>query len=505
MVKSVSPGLQPSVSLPRGLDELLSFLVMLIWPSYSALSGFLCLWMPITVEKEDPSTLLFKRIVLAPVYAVLFLLSLPLALCAIPVRCLLSFMKKPYRYSVQKMDHTQFEEDILMKHLSSPTGLASYEFGIATGNVCLLGEFVARINNLKDSGHRATSIGERIVVDQLHYGRDAKSVCGLDGSATGKNHTHVKAAKQEVGFVGGLVTHFPRLDFVCLQEVADWSYNKLLRKELHKVFPYILHDVGVWSVKTNYFMYNSGLMLASRHPVLDVDFKCYPRSVSQCLLISKGLLMVKVLIGEETDSRRQVGYVYTSHLQAYQGQEPVLLSQLDNIVEWTAEFRKKTADSRDVVLFDVLCGDFNFDNMSPGDKVNRDHRLFDVYLDPCRIQSGQDEPWSVGTEFKQIFMHESMAMTPESLKLSLADPVLRHRYIVDADIEEQSMDTLVNVKLRTDKHGNIVTFPEAGMRRIDYVMSRKDTPMDITKLQFVTRLASLSDHVPVAMTFKAKV
>ena len=82
-----------------------------------------------------------------------------------------------------------------------------------------------------------------------------------------------------------------------------------------------------------------------------------------------------------------------------------------------------------------------------------------------------------GTELKQPFLHESTATTPDSLKASMLDPVLRHRHLVDADILEQSMDTLADTKLRTDCHGNIVTFPEAGKRRIDYIMSRKDTPV----------------------------
>ena len=82
-----------------------------------------------------------------------------------------------------------------------------------------------------------------------------------------------------------------------------------------------------------------------------------------------------------------------------------------------------------------------------------------------------------GTELKQIYMHESTATTPDSLKASLSDPVLRHRHLTDADILEQTMDSLVRIKLRSDHHGNIVTFPEGGMRRIDYIMSRKDTPV----------------------------
>ena len=74
-------------------------------------------------------------------------------------------------------------------------------------------------------------------------------------------------------------------------------------------------------------------------------------------------------------------------------------------------------------------------------------------------------------------MHESTATTPDALKASASDPVLRHRHLVDADILEQTMDSLVSTKLRSDHHGNIVTFPEAGKRRIDYIMSRKGMPV----------------------------
>jgi sphingomyelin phosphodiesterase 3 len=44
----------------------------------------------------------------------------------------------------------------------------------------------------------------------------------------------------------------------------------------------------------------------------------------------------------------------------------VIVKQMDNILEWTAEFRKKNHDVKDVVLFDIVCGDLNFDNISPG-------------------------------------------------------------------------------------------------------------------------------------------
>ena len=48
------------------------------------------------------------------------------------------------------------------------------------------------------------------------------------------------------------------------------------------------------------------------------------------------------------------------------GTERVILRQLDDILEWSEEFKKETADGRDIVLFDIFCGDLNFDNISPG-------------------------------------------------------------------------------------------------------------------------------------------
>ena len=39
---------------------------------------------------------------------------------------------------------------------------------------------------------------------------------------------------------------------------------------------------------------------------------------------------------------------------------------MDDIHKWTREFRKRTHKPQEKVAFDVLGGDFNFDNISPG-------------------------------------------------------------------------------------------------------------------------------------------
>ena len=49
-----------------------------------------------------------------------------------------------------------------------------------------------------------------------------------------------------------------------------------------------------------------------------------------------------------------------------EGNEPIHGKQLDSMNKWSDEFRQKTLKSNERVAFDVMGGDFNFDNLSPG-------------------------------------------------------------------------------------------------------------------------------------------
>ena len=49
--------------------------------------------------------------------------------------------------------------------------------------------------------------------------------------------------------------------------------------------------------------------------------------------------------------------------------EDIIQKQLDEILSWTKKFREESVKSEDIVVFDVLCGDFNFDNISPSMSV----------------------------------------------------------------------------------------------------------------------------------------
>lgn len=48
------------------------------------------------------------------------------------------------------------------------------------------------------------------------------------------------------------------------------------------------------------------------------------------------------------------------------GEGEVRCEQLDMVLKWIGDFQAANAQPEEEVAFDVLCGDFNFDNCSPG-------------------------------------------------------------------------------------------------------------------------------------------
>lgn len=51
------------------------------------------------------------------------------------------------------------------------------------------------------------------------------------------------------------------------------------------------------------------------------------------------------------------------HGQAYQGKDAVLYNQLSEVLSAINAFRLQTRLPEDNVVFDAICGDFNFDNL----------------------------------------------------------------------------------------------------------------------------------------------
>ncbi|XP_067651743.1 sphingomyelin phosphodiesterase 5-like [Haliotis asinina] len=464
---------------------------VLIHPCLWSLSCLLSLYMPITKEQVHPERVLHNKVIWTIPFLVLHISMYPTALVGTILRLLLLGVRRKYTY--------------VHKSNAAKPAPARGSYSIASINVCLFQEFPSRINNLDDPSRRAKQIGERIIIDQYFYKdflqRNGRQNTESRYNLRSRNHILQERVSESRNIEASVEAHFPQIDFICFQEVWQRCYARPLMAELQKVFPYVIHDAGHWSLSCNYFMFNSGLLFASRYEILDVDFKPFLNSCMFCVINSKGLLMVKVLLGTTGGHKRDVGYIFCTHLQAYQGEQKVTDKQLDDVLQWTEEFRRETSSKHDNIKLDCICGDFNFDNMSPCDHELSSHPLFDQYEDPCRERQGLDKPWTVGTEFRQNQLWDKEVSTPEGLCSVLKDPLQRQRYMVDADLQTSTLDSIVNSSCKVDDHGNIIPSALGGKRRVDYVIHRKHVSR-ASKYKFVTRLATLTDHIPVALTLE---
>lgn len=95
-----------------------------------------------------------------------------------------------------------------------------------------------------------------------------------------------------------------------------------------------------------------------------------------------------------------VGYIAVMHTQAFQGPHNIIAKQLQEADDFIEKFMANNQEEHEVCLFTVTGGDFNFDNMSPGDMKTQNSSIWNRYRDPCREHAGEDKPWTVGTEHR---------------------------------------------------------------------------------------------------------
>ncbi|XP_006878947.1 PREDICTED: sphingomyelin phosphodiesterase 3 [Elephantulus edwardii] len=308
---------------------------------------------------------------------------------------------------------------------------------------------------------------------------------------------------------------FPaNLDFLCLQEVFDKRAAAKLKDQLHGYFEYILYDVGIYGCHgccychccchdchckcCSFKCLNSGLFFASRYPIMDVAYHCYPNGQHEDALASKGALFLKVQVGSTPQDQRIVGYISCTHLQAPAKDSIIRCEQLDLLQDWLADFRKSTSSSstanpEELVVFDIICGDFNFDNCSSDDKLEQQHSLFTHYKDPCRLGPGEEKPWAIGTILDTDNLHDEDVRTPDNLQKALESEEGRREYLEFP----RSKSSGACQKGRKD-------LLKGNGRRIDYILHgveglSPDWKAEVEEFSFITQLSGLTDHLPVAM------
>ncbi|XP_026083649.1 sphingomyelin phosphodiesterase 5-like [Carassius auratus] len=466
------------------------------------------------------------------VFFILFVISTPFALLGFVLWAPLQAVRRPFAYHHQ-------EQIIPMEDRNDrweETGKVS--FGFLTGNLCMLPDGVARFNNIGHTQNRAAYIGKSIVqgVTRPHICIfvDSPSSCStitpssslipqpppssygsIDVSATNPlEHIHETDDLSKTNCVQNckdpprrlfrdadvpveVSALFPSsVDVMCFQEVFDKRAAMKLTRALGPLYGHILYDVGVYACQpagtcSSFKFFNSGLFLASRFPVIEAEYHCFPNGRGEDALAAKGLLTVKVDIGLRKGEKKMVGYINCTHLHAPEGDGAIRFEQLNMVTKWINEFQAVTRREDEMVMFDVLCGDFNFDNCSPGDGLEQSHRVFEDYTDPCRAGAGREKPWVIGTVLEQSRLYDENVRTPDSLQRTLETEDLRKDYICPP----RTVEGVPLVCPEPDE-------PWTG-RRIDYLLYRESSvsshgKTELEELMYVTQLAGLTDHVPLA-------
>uniref|UniRef100_A0A8C3THG3 sphingomyelin phosphodiesterase n=1 Tax=Chelydra serpentina TaxID=8475 RepID=A0A8C3THG3_CHESE len=333
-----------------------------------------------------------------PWLLLLLLLSMPVALLGLLLWLPLQAARRPFAYK-----HTKLSRPPELWELPGK-GRA---FSFVSANVCLLPDGLATFSNLGQMWRRVACIGQRLTQGEFlpptKYGATMSS-------------------PPEGGAVpGGISVPFPpAVDFVCLQEVFDQRAAARLCQLLSPVYEHIVYDVGSYGLQgcSALKLFNSGLLVASRYPVLAAQYRCYLNGTGEDALSAKGLLSVQVRgCPRGGEPRATLGLPPCSHVHHSAEDAQTRYGQLTKGLSWVKLFQDAQTQPGDVVAFDVFCGDFNFDNCS----LEQNHNIFHQYQDPCRVGPRQDKPWAIGTclNMKRTLEQE------EGRRTYLACPILQ--------------------------------------------------------------------------------
>ena len=97
---------------------------------------------------------------------------------------------------------------------------------------------------------------------------------------------------------------------------------------------------------------------------------------------------------------------------------------------------------------------------------------------------------------RQLTLNTKEMQDKEEFRRILMDDVRRRHYVIDADVERQTME-LMTCPPSPDQEGRVRAVRHGGMRRIDRILVRS---AHTTGYAFISALAGATDHVPVVAT-----
>ncbi|KAM9198349.1 sphingomyelin phosphodiesterase 5-like [Dugong dugon] len=459
-----APGaLRPSPFPHPVLHALHGLARALLFPAYWSLDQLLGYWAPATRAGSLERLSAAAR---AGAALLLLLISLPLALPGLLLWLPLQAWRRPFCYQPPPQSWAPPPP-------WRPRAEPARCFGFLSANLCLLPDGLARFSNLPHSQRRAQAVGAALLAG-LRSSRYGATDCSPPQAGTPRG---VLAAAVPAG-----------LDFVCLQEVFDLRAARHLVRRLAPNLGPVLYDVGAFGLRAgpHLKLLGSGLLLASRFPLLRAAFRSFPNGRREDALASKGLLSAQAQLGI-LDGLRIVGFLHCTHLHAPREDGPVRCKQLALLLDWAEQFEAESRQDGEAVAFSVLLGDLNFDNCSRGDAREQKHQLFSRFQDPCRLGLRREQPWALGTLLSTRVLHHSEASSPEMLRRALEQEEGRRLYLAGGP------------------GGSRPAEPWRG-RRLDYILYHgvPGAPLspEVEQVIFSTALAGLTDHLAVGLRLR---
>lgn len=456
-----SDALRPSPFPNPVLQGLYSLSRLLLFPAYWSLDRLLGCWAPVARS----SSLGWLKVLAGSGAALLPLVvvGLPVGLVGLVLWLPLQLWRRPFCYQPPPACW-------VWPQPWHPPAERRRCFVFLTANLCLLPHGLSHFSNLSHSQQRAEAVGVALL-NRLRSSQYGVTECS---QTLPKVPGGVLKATLPMG-----------LDFVCLQEVFDLRAARRLVRILVPNMGPVLYDVGTFGLVAGPYIkvLGSGLLLASRYPLLRAAFRCFPNARREDSMASKGLLSVQAQLGI-LDGRRIVGYLHCTHLQAPIEDGHIRCKQLTLLLEWVKEFEAESRQSGEAVAFSVLLGDLNFDNCSQDYAKEQGHKFFNCFQDPCRLGACQEQPWALGTILNNSMLHHSIASSPEMLRRALEQEKGRRLYLAGPLRGSYSAQSWKG-------------------RRLDYITYRgipgSRLSPEAEQVTFSTAFAGLTDHLAMGL------
>eukprot|EP00049_Salpingoeca_infusionum_P004781 m.83622 g.83622 ORF g.83622 m.83622 type:complete len:561 (+) comp12725_c0_seq2:501-2183(+) len=411
-------------------------------PSYYAWQALVSLTRPTTDEHRNA----VWTVILFTLWSLAFIVSIPFFVIGIPFNLLSQLKRRSFTYRV-------YPEPVRRP-------VFKREWTVVSANTALFPEGRARKFNVRHNDDRARDIGVRFA--------SAAAVTRAQRPPASTDH---------------LLQDMVAADFVCLFQVHDPASAHRLRYQMRNHFPFMISDEGVLLMRRGRLCIGSGIMLASKYPIMDAEFIPFPGPFDNH--IARGMLAAKLhLIKPHKDdmSRRTVGYIIMTELSKHAGERTQQLEYLDM---HGRDFRERTLDRRtEVVGFHILTGDFKFDNVSADDKPFWSHTMFERYKDPFKERPGVDKPWSRPTHLNPKVLRDKRFVTPSALANALTNNWQEVAYMPSL-LEECCVDGVGRSQYCLLKHHISDQFPST-----------------IKTSAVITALAGITTHLPITVVFR---